>query len=153
MKWKIEKKKIADLFPHPNNPRRLSEHDGKHLKRSLEKFGLIDKPIINPDGLIIGGHQRIEVLKQMGEKSVECYVPEEPLSDKDIDELNIRLNRVHGEFDYDILANCWDEQDLIEFGFKEEEFSIGEINDSDSDKKEETKDKDSKTCPHCGKEI
>lgn len=122
--WKTETRKIKDLKPHPKNPRKLSTHDGENLRKSLEKFGLIDKPIITQDGLIIGGHQRISILKKMGSKSIECYVPDKVLSDKDIEELNIRLNRNIGEWDFEILANQWDPLELLEWGFTEDELTI-----------------------------
>jgi len=122
--WTLQKWKIKDLKPHPKNPRKLSKHDALHLQRSIEKFGLIDKPIITADGLIIGGHQRIAILKKMKSKEVECYVPDADLVEKDIEELNIRLNRNAGEWDYDILANQWDVKDLLDFGFTNEELDF-----------------------------
>jgi len=124
LNWKLESRKIKDLKPHLKNPRKLSNHDADHLKKSLEKFGIIDKPIITKEGIIIGGHQRIAVLKGLGHKEVECYVPDQKIEDKDIDELNIRLNRNLGEWDYDILANQWETQDLIDWGFTPEEMMI-----------------------------
>ena len=129
LKWTIESRRIQDLTHHPKNPRQLSEHDAKHLEKSITKFGLIDKPIITREGMIIGGHQRVAILKLMGEEDVECYAPNCDLSDKDIDELNIRLNRNSGSWDFDILANQWDEKDLLDFGFTEQEFSMGDIED------------------------
>ena len=129
LKWSIESRKIQDLTQHPKNPRQLSEHDAKHLEKSITKFGLIDKPIITREGMIIGGHQRVAILKLMGEEDVECYAPNCDLSDEDIDELNIRLNRNAGAWDFDILANQWDENDLLEFGFTEQEFAMGEVED------------------------
>lgn len=124
IQWHIEKRSIKSLKPHPKNPRKLSKHDSDHLKKSLEKFGLIDKPIITKEGMIIGGHQRLAVLKGLGHKEVECYVPDQKIEDKDIEELNIRLNRNLGEWDYDILANQWETQDLINWGFTPEEMMI-----------------------------
>ena len=149
--WKIEKRKIKDLKPYPKNPRKLSKHDADNLKRNLKKFGLIDKPIITQDGLIIGGHQRISVLKKMGHKEVDCEVPDQALSDKDIEELNIGMNRIHGEFDYDILANQFEVEDLLNYGFTEEELSISPIQDVSGI--EEEKSKKEKTCPHCGQSL
>lgn len=124
MEWVLVKKKIRDLKPHPRNPRKLSKHDYEHLQKSLDKFGLIDKPIINTDDMIIGGHQRIAVLKKSGAKEVECWAPKATLSEKEIDELNIRLNRATGEWEWDTLANEWEVNDLLEWGFTEEELSI-----------------------------
>lgn len=124
IEWHLETRKIADLKPLGKNPRKLSKHDYEHLKKSLDKFGLIDKPIVNSDGTIIGGHQRVAVLKRDKVKDVECYVAKEPLSDRDLMELNIRLNRNAGEWDYDVLANEWEELDLLDWGFKAEELSL-----------------------------
>jgi ParB-like chromosome segregation protein Spo0J len=153
IKWKIETRKIKDLKPHPKNPRQLSDHDAAHLEKSLAKFGLIDKPIITPQGMIIGGHQRISVLKKMGHKEVECFVPDSDLEDQDIDELNIRLNRNAGSWDFDILANQWDENDLLDFGFTEHEFAMGNIDEIDPKDEPEEKEKKKKSCPNCGHEL
>lgn len=122
--WTLEKRKISSLKDHPKNPRKLSKHDAEHLKKSLEKFGLADKPIITKEGLIIGGHQRKRILKKMGFKEVECWVPERDLSQDEVDELNIRLNRNLGEWDFDKLANEWNFEDLINWGFTEAEFDV-----------------------------
>lgn len=145
--WKIENRLIKDLKPHPKNPRKLSKHDAEHLQKSLEKFGLIDKPIVTSDGLIIGGHQRLSVLKKMGEKHVECYVSDRDLSDKDVEELNIRLNRNAGEWDYDILANQWEIDELLSHGFTQEELSLDveEISSEDPDEEDVAPPKDPKT--------
>jgi len=153
-KWKLVKRKVKDLHPHPNNPRQLSEHDGEHLQKSLDKFGLIDKPVISPGGMIIGGHQRIKILQKMGVKEVECLIAEEPLSNEEINELNIRLNRNSGDWDFDVLANRWEEEELIEYGFTNEEFSMGsEIDPTSTDEEDSKKEKPKKNCPNCGHEL
>lgn len=152
--WKTETRKIKDLKPHPKNPRKLSKHDAAHLQKSLEKFGLIDKPIITADGLIIGGHQRIAILKKMKHKEVECYVPEQEMTDKDIEELNIRLNRNNGEWDFDILANEFDVEDLLSYGFTEVEFSISGVEQvSSAEEDASSEENQEKTCPKCGNKL
>ncbi len=132
--WKLETRKIKDLKKHPKNPRKMSKHDAEQLQKSLEKFGLIDKPIINADNTIIGGHQRISVLKKMGSDSdyIECYVPDRELSQEDVDELNLRLNRNNGEWDWDILGNEWDPTELIQAGFLIDELVGAEIEELSS---------------------
>lgn len=115
--WTLEKRSIASLKDHPRNPRKLSKHDGEHLKKSIQKFGVIDKPVITPEGLIIGGHQRKNILKQLKLKEIDCWVPDRDLTDDEIDELNIRLNRNQGAWDYEMLANQWEFGDLLEWGF------------------------------------
>ena len=128
MKWHLEARSLASLTPHPKNARQLSKDEAKHLKKSLSKFGLIDKPIITPSGLIIGGHQRINVLREMGHSEIECWVSDtEEWSDRDIDELNIRLNRNTGSWDWDKLANEWNMSDLIEWGFTEQDLQVDVI--------------------------
>jgi DNA modification methylase len=130
IKWHIETRRISDLKDHPKNPRRLIKEQAQHLQASLEKFGLIDKPIINTDNQIIGGHQRKRILKKMGMKEVECYVPNRTLEEKEIAELNIRLNKNSGEWDWDILANQWEISDLLDWGFTADELldSVQDIN-------------------------
>ena len=119
--WHIESRKIVDLRDHSKNPRTLSKHQAIHLEKSLRKFGLIDKPIINLDNGIIGGHQRIRLLKALQIEEVECWVPSFMLNQKEVDELCIRLNKNTGEFCWDTLANLWDGDDLINAGFSEGE--------------------------------
>jgi len=124
IEWTLEKRKLLSLKDYSKNPRRLTNDQEDHLRISLQKFGLIDKIIINQDGTIIGGHQRKRTLKKMGVKEVECYVPNRPLETKEVEELNIRLNKNSGEWDFDILANEWNIPDLVEWGFSLDEFQI-----------------------------
>lgn len=121
MKWKIETRKIDDLVEYPRNPRILTKKQEKHLKRNLEKFGLIDKIVINKDNTVIGGHQRLRILHDLGEKEVECSVPPHQLSDGDVEELNISLN-LHGDWDYDKIANEWDIDLLVMLGMDPKKF-------------------------------
>lgn len=148
--WTIQKRRIKDLKPHPKNPRKLSKHDGDKLKQSITEFGLIDKPIITTDDLIIGGHQRVAILKKIGVTDVECHVPDRVLTQKEIDKLCIMMNRVHGEFDFDILANEFEISDLLEAGFTEQELEMPEPVDSVDAPKDSKK---LKTCPSCGHEF
>jgi len=145
--WKLETRNIKDLKKHPKNPRRLSKDQFRHIKHSMDKFGLIDKPIVNLDNTIIGGHQRIEVLKKDKVKEVQCWVPTSLIDDKDVEELLIRLNRNSGTWDWDLLANVWEVPELMEYGFQAEEM-FEELSD-EKPKKEKKK----KECPHCGEEI
>lgn len=152
--WKNEIRKIKDLKPHPKNPRLISSHDAANLERKIQKFGLVDKPTITLDNTIIGGHQRISVLKKMGHTEVECQVPDRDLTDKDIEDLNIGLNRIRGEWDYDILANQFEESDLVDYGFSEQELEMNvEEIDSSNKEDEKQKEKKKKMCPSCGAEF
>ncbi len=124
--WTLEKRKVSSLKECSKNPRSLSKEQYAQLQDSIGIFGLIDKPIININGDIIGGHQRKKVLQRMKIKEVECWVPDRELTEKEVEELIIRLNKNTGEFDYDILANEWDINDLLSWGFDVQDFSLNE---------------------------
>ena len=124
MIWNLEQRKLSELIESPKNPRRMSKHDAEHLKRSLSKFGVCEPIVINQDNQIIGGHQRVKTLKNLGVKETAVMLPTEPLSEKEADELNIRLNKNTGYFDDDLLANAWDVDLLCECGFTLEELHL-----------------------------
>lgn len=151
--WKLETVPIKQLKDHPKNPRQINKEQLAHLENLIKKFGLIDKPIINQDYTIIGGHQRVRILKKMKAKEVECWVPDQQISQEDIDHLCIGLNLNQGQFDYDVLANEWNALDLLKWGFTEEqlvgssknvETIDGELED-DSEILEPCKDEDAIT--------
>ena len=117
----IEKKQIADLIPAPYNPRQSTEKQEKHLKESLEKFGMVEPIIINKQtGYIVGGHFRVRELKKMGIKEIECVIVD--LNEADEKELNIRLNANTGSWDWDTLANDWEVVDLEAWGLEIPQF-------------------------------
>lgn len=147
--WKIETRKLKDLREHPKNPRKLSKEQHAHLTQSLQKFGVAEKPIINTDGMIIGGHQRLKVLKELGYKELECWVPSEALTEAQCDEFCVRLNKNVGEFDFDILANEFEVCDLLDWGFEPEEFGI-DLTPKITDK---SNDDDKEICESCGQKI
>lgn len=150
--WHLEKRKLSALTDHPRNPRKLDKNDALQLKESLEKFGVIDKPVITPAGMIIGGHQRKQILKKLAIKEVECWVPNRELTDKEVDELCIRLNRNVGNWDWDGLANNFELVDLLDWGFSLEEFgAVGSALEGVEEGEVEAKGEAKKCgyCPHC----
>lgn len=111
----IEKKKISDLKPAPYNPRKSNEKQEANLKKSLEKFGVVEPIVFNKrTGYIVGGHFRIRELKKLGYKEVDCVIVD--LNEDDEKELNIRLNANTGDWDLDELNADWDLQQLEEWG-------------------------------------
>ena len=117
----IEKKKIADLIPAPYNPRQSTAKQEKHLKESLEKFGMVEPIIFNKQtGYIVGGHFRVRELKKLGIKEIECVIVD--LNEADEKELNIRLNANTGSWDWDTLANDWEVVDLEAWGLEIPQF-------------------------------
>lgn len=132
--WALHSKSIAWCKPYFKNARRLSKAQHSQLSKSIEKFGVIDKLICNTNGTIIGGHQRYEILKSRGDKVVDVWMPERALDEKEVEELNIRLNKNNGSFDFDILANSFEQTDLESWGFDAEEFGFL-LNDETEDAK------------------
>ena len=102
----IERKHTADLIPADYNPRKdLKPGDAEYekLKRSIEQFGYVEPVIWNKTtGFVVGGHQRLKVLLDMGITEVECVVVE--LDAEKEKALNIALNKISGEWDKDKLA-------------------------------------------------
>ena len=124
---KITLIEINNLNPAEYNPRQISNKQYEDLKASIDKFGLVDPIIINSDNTVIGGHQRLKVLRELGAKKIPTVRVN--LSKEDERELNIRLNKSGGEWDMDVLANEFDIVDLKEWGFKDIElgFNIDKI--------------------------
>lgn len=69
---KIEKVKIADLKPYPNNVKRHPKKQIDRIKKSIEEFGFNDPIAIDENNMIIEGHGRYEALKQLGYTYVDC---------------------------------------------------------------------------------
>lgn len=102
----IEKKNTADLLPADYNPRKdLKPGDAEYekLKRSIEQFGYVEPVIWNQTtGHVVGGHQRLKVLMDMGMTEVDCVVV--AMDEEKEKALNIALNKISGDWDKDKLA-------------------------------------------------
>jgi len=102
----IEKKNVTDLLPADYNPRKdLKPGDPEYekLKRSIEEFGYVEPVIWNKrTGRVVGGHQRLKVLLNMGITEVECVVVE--MDEEKEKALNIALNKISGDWDKEKLA-------------------------------------------------
>ena len=155
VKWILKELPIKSLIEHPKNPRQIGKETFERLGNLIQKFGLIDKPIVNADFVIIGGHQRIRYLKKQKIKTVECWVSERLLDDIEVEELMIGVNKIHGQFDFDILANMFDPIDLLNWGFSEKELldTCQEAEEILDGIQEEEKKKSAKVCPNCGHEL
>lgn len=128
--------KLADIKPAPYNPRvELTEKDRefKALTASIEQHGLVQPLIVNiRDGYLIGGHQRLNVLKAAGETETEAVVVD--LDEAHAKALCLALNKLDGEWDYGILYDIMNElrdagADTLSTGFTDREIDdlIGEI--------------------------
>lgn len=151
IQWTLGVYQIKDLKPNPKNPRYITKQQQQLLGELIDKFGLIDKPIINKDRTIIGGHQRISVLKKKKQKTVECWVPDRMLEEEEIQHLMVGLNLNQGSWDFDLLANHFEPLDLLNWGFTEEQL-LG-FEEVDEEEGADKKKKKIKQCPSCGHEF
>ncbi len=124
--WTTEKRKLSDLKPYSKNPRKLNAKQYGELKDSLERFGLAEIPAVNTNNLIAAGHQRYKILTDLygSDHEIDVRVPNRLLTDKEFDEYLIRSNKNGGEFDFNMLEENFEFDDLIYIGFDEAELNF-----------------------------
>jgi ParB-like chromosome segregation protein Spo0J len=124
---KIVYRSVRDLRPADYNPRGLTDTEKEQLKTSIVTFGWTEPLVINkhPDRMdvIVGGHQRIKIAKELGIESVPTI--EVCLTEDKERELNVRLNKNTGHWDWDLLKDLATSEDLQSWGFEEKE--LGKI--------------------------
>ena len=120
---KIEYVSVNTLKSAEYNPRKWDKEAESQLKESIGKYGIVDPLLVNSaeerKNIVIGGHFRLSVIKELGITDVPVVYINIPDIEKE-KELNIRLNKNTGEFDWDLLAN-FDESFLANVGFSSEE--------------------------------
>jgi len=125
---KIEKRKISELIRAEYNPRKISVVQLQELKDGIEEFGLVSPLVVNENperkNIIVGGHQRLKIWEELGNKEVDCSIVNLPLNKER--KLNIKLNKNGGTFDDDLLKEFFDYEELIEWGF-----TVSELFDMD----------------------
>ena len=114
---------IKELKPSEYNPRKISKESMEQLKESIKRFRMVD-PIIanaapNRRNIVIGGHMRLRGAKELGFKEIPVVYVKIP-DIKQEQELNLRLNRNTGEWDFSLLAD-FSEEFLGGIGFSSEE--------------------------------
>lgn len=138
---RIETLSLGELTPADYNPRKdLKPGDAEYekLKRSLAEFGYVEPVIWNKTtGHIVGGHQRLKVLADLGFESVDCVVVE--LDETREKALNIALNKISGQWDESKLALLIADLDASDFdgeltGFDEDEIQamIGSLDEAEA---------------------
>jgi hypothetical protein len=127
----IERIDIARLMPADYNPRKaLKQGDAEYekLKRSLNEFGFVEPLVWNKTtGNVVGGHQRLTVLKDLGYTEADCVVVEMDAQKEKA--LNVALNRIQGEWDNDKLAAVLSDLDSAAFDVSLTGFDGAEIDE------------------------
>ena len=152
---KVEYIEINKLTSHSNNPRVIKDEQFKKLCKSIQdnKDYFETRPIlVNKELIIFAGNMRWRAAKEVGMTEVPVSIMD--ISENRQKELMIRDNRENGEWDFDLLANNFEIDDLLEWGFDEKDLKIDDIdfgNINGNENRETLDRKQNVTCPDCGK--
>ena len=114
----MQKVKLSDIRPNPNNPRVIKDDKFKKLVKSITDFPqmLELRPIVvNDEMIVLGGNMRLKALEHLGIEET-FIIKASDLTQKQEQEFIIKDNVGYGEWDWDQLANEWDVEDLDEWG-------------------------------------
>lgn len=153
--WTNETRRLDELQPWPRNPRQINKDQAKRLAQSFDEFGQVETIAIGPGNEVYNGHQRLAVLmdKHGGAYKVEVRVSSRPLTEKEREKLTVFLHKgAAGEWNFDTLANEFEVDELVEWGFSPSELGIN--TDPLPEFKEYTEDMEKEVefieCPNCG---
>lgn len=144
---------IAKLIANDLNPRKINKSAYEELKKSLRDFPemkQLREIVVDENLTILGGHQRIYALKDLGYSDVTIKKVT-GFSEKQKREFIIKDNTAAGEWDTDIIANQWDIEELENWGVPN--FNFGDINDEGNDPAGKESQSKIHTCPGCGLEF
>lgn len=131
---------ITKIKPNPNNPRIIKDDKFKKLVQSIKEFPemLEKRPIVvNKDFMVLGGNMRLKACIEAGMKEVPVLVAD--WSEEKQREFIIKDNVSGGEWDWDVLANEWDADQLTEWGLDVPDFKTAEAQEDDYEVPDEIK--------------
>lgn len=146
IQWLESSWRLDQLRPYERNPRHISKTQYKKLKASLEQDGYHTRIKATKDGRVIGGHQRLKALRELGHETIIVLIPDRDLSDSEFQRIMIRDNVNNGEWDMDLLSTDFDLEDLRELGVSE----VMDIAPFDHDDESHDAGKSEVRCPGCG---
>ena len=151
-KMKIIEKRLKDLQPYENNPRK-NDNAVPYVVESIKRYGFKNPIIIDKEGVIIAGHTRYLASMELGLEKVPCIIADD-LTDEQIKEFRLVDNKTAEFSGWDFELLDLELQELnFDFDFKFPELSDIDIDELFEDHEEEEKEPKTITCPHCGKEI
>ena len=127
MEWKTLP--IGQLKPAAYNPRKQLKPGDKEyekIKNSIQEFGYVEPIIVNYDMTVIGGHQRLNVLKDLGYEEVQCVVVHIEDEHK-VKALNIALNKITGAWNEQLLADLIVDLQSVDFNVDLTGFEAPEV--------------------------
>ena len=124
--------KIQEVKLNPNNPRLIKDDKFKKLVQSIKDFPemLNIRPIVvNQDMVILGGNMRYKACKEAGLKEVPVIITD--LSEEKQREFLIKDNTSGGEWNWEILANEWNSEELEAWGLDVPDFGADEVQEKE----------------------
>jgi DNA modification methylase len=131
----MQKFKISEIKLNPNNPRLIKDDKFEKLVKSIKEFPeMLDiRPIVvNIDMVILGGNMRFKACKEAGLKEIPVIVADN-LTEEQQREFLIKDNTSGGEWDFEMLANEWDVEQLEEWGLDIPAFETDEVLEAEED--------------------
>jgi DNA modification methylase len=131
---KVIKANIADVKINPNNPRLIKDDKFKKLVQSIKDFPemLEIRPIVvNSDMVVLGGNMRLKACKEAGIKEIPIIKTD--LTEEQQREFLIKDNTSGGEWDFEMLANEWDIEQLEAWGLDIPAFETDEVLEAEED--------------------
>ena len=120
----VNKVKISQIKSNPNNPRLIKDDKFYKLVKSLEEdpdFCNVRPVVVNKDMIVLGGNMRLKAAKELGWKEIPCEIVD--WSEEKQRAFTIKDNVGYGEWDWDMLANEWDAEQLNEWGLDVPKFA------------------------------
>ena len=115
--WQTKTIKYSELVFNSKNPRLITDEASKDLKNSLQKFSLVEIPVINFDNMIISGHQRVRtIFDTFPNYEGDVRYPDRQLNEDEVQELMLKLNTHNGDFDWVKISNNFNLPKLKGFG-------------------------------------
>lgn len=142
----MEIRKISEIKLNPNNPRLIKDDKFKKLVQSIKDFPemLNIRPIVvNSDMVILGGNMRYKACKEAGIKEIPIIITD--LSEEKQREFLIKDNTSGGEWDWEVLANEWDNEELESWGLDIPSFEVDDVLEAEEDDFDTTPPEEPKT--------
>lgn len=122
----IKEINIKEIKPNPNNPRVLKDDKFKKLVQSLKDFpemANVRPIVVNTEMVVLGGNMRLRAMQEAGWKKAPVQIVDWSIEKQN--EFIIKDNVGFGEWDWDVLANEWNESELTEWGLNIPNWSEG----------------------------
>jgi len=134
-RMQTKKVKISEIKSNPNNPRLIKDDKFQKLVKSIQEFPemLEIRPIVvNADMIVLGGNMRLKACKEAGLKEIPVIFADD-LTEEQQREFIIKDNVGFGEWDWELIANEWDAEQIEEWGLDIPNFATDEEQNDLSD--------------------